>query len=61
MEKIRRRKKTDDVKISPAGKKQSMLKQLMNQKQFILEKKQAMLDSAQTNGSGQHERKTETI
>ena len=42
---------TDDVKISPTGKKQSMLKQLMNQKQFILEKKQAMLDSAQTNGS----------
>lgn len=45
------KEQTDNVKITPAGKKQSMLKQLMNQKQFILEKKQAMLDSAQTNGA----------
>lgn len=45
------KEQTDDVKISPAGKKQSMLKQLMNQKQFILERKQTMLDSDQGNGT----------
>jgi len=45
------KEQTDDVKISPAGKKQSMMKQLMNQKQFILERKQEMLDSDQANGA----------
>jgi hypothetical protein len=44
-------KQTDDVSISPAGKKQSMLKQLMDQKQMILERKQSMLDSDQANGT----------
>ncbi|WP_349674392.1 hypothetical protein [Lacrimispora sp.] len=44
-------KQTDDVSISPAGKKQSMLKQLMDQKQMILEQKQSMLDSDQANGT----------
>ncbi|NNJ30671.1 hypothetical protein [Lacrimispora defluvii] len=44
-------KQTDDVSISPAGKKQGMLKQLMDQKQRILEQKQSMLDSDQANGS----------
>lgn len=49
--KNKEKEQTDDVKISPAGKKQSMLKQLMNQKQFILERKQSMLDSDQANGT----------
>nr|WP_288828938.1 hypothetical protein [uncultured Clostridium sp.] len=49
--KSKEKEQTDDVKISPAGKKQSMLKQLMNQKQFIMERKQAMLDSDQANGA----------
>ncbi|MGC6176585.1 hypothetical protein [Lacrimispora sp. 38-1] len=49
--KNKEKEQTDDVKISPAGKKQSMLKQLMNQKQLILERKQAMLDSDQANGA----------
>lgn len=44
-------KKTDVVTISPAGKKQGMLKQLMDQKQRILEQKQSMLDNDQANGS----------
>ena len=44
-------KKTDEVSISPAGKKKSMLKQLMDQKQRILEQKQSMLDSDQADGS----------
>lgn len=44
-------KKTDEVSISPAGKKQSMLKLLMDQKQRIMEQKQSMLDSDQANGS----------
>lgn len=43
--------KTDEVSISPAGKKQGMLKQLMDQKQRILEQKQSMLNSDQANGS----------
>ncbi|MDF2887931.1 MAG: hypothetical protein K0R23_2316 [Lacrimispora sp.] len=45
------KEQTDDITISPAGKKQSMLKQLMNQKQFVMEQKQSMLDLDQTNGS----------
>lgn len=44
-------KKTDEVSISPVGKKKSMLKQLMDQKQRILEQKQSMLNSDQANGS----------
>ena len=44
-------KKTDEVSISPVGKKKSMLKQLMDQKQRILEQKQSMLDSDQADGS----------
>lgn len=44
-------KQTDNVSISPAGKKQSMLKLLMDQKQMILEQKQSMLDSDQANGT----------
>lgn len=49
--KSKEKEQTDDVKISPAGKKQSMLKQLMNQKQFILERKQSTLDSDQASGA----------
>lgn len=49
--KSKENKKTDEVSISPAGKKQSMLKQLMDQKQRIMEQKQSMLDSDQANGS----------
>jgi hypothetical protein len=49
--KSKEKEQTDDVRISPAGKKQSMLKQLMDQKQIILEQKQSMLDSDQANGS----------
>lgn len=45
------KEQTDDVKISPAGKKQSMLKQLMDQKQLIMEQKQSMLDADHGNGS----------
>lgn len=49
--KNKEKEQTDDVRISPAGKKQSMLKQLMNQKQFIMDRKQSMLDSDQASGS----------
>lgn len=49
--KSKENKKTDEVSISPAGKKQGMLKQLMDQKQRILEQKQSMLDSDQADGS----------
>lgn len=36
---------TDVVTLSPAGKDQSMIKQLMNQKEFIQERKQSLLES----------------
>lgn len=49
--KNKEKEQSDDVRISPAGKKQSMLKQLMNQKQFILDRKQSMLDADQESGS----------
>lgn len=49
--KSKERERTDDVRISPAGKKQSMLKQLMDQKQMIMEQKQSMLNSDLANGS----------
>lgn len=41
----------DMVTLSPAGKKQSMLEQLMKQKDFLQEKKQSLLDSADKCGS----------
>ncbi len=49
--KSKENKKTDEVTISPAGKKQGMMKQLMDQKQRILEQKQSMLDSDPANDS----------
>ncbi|WP_077613215.1 hypothetical protein [Clostridium sp. Marseille-P2415] len=42
----------DVVTISPAGKNQSLIEQLMKQKDFLQERKQSLLDSAAENGSG---------
>jgi len=42
---------TDVVTLSPAGKNQSMIKQLMNQKEFIQERKQSLLESGSESGS----------
>ncbi|WP_026893199.1 hypothetical protein [Lacrimispora aerotolerans] len=42
---------TDVATISPAGKKQSMIEQLMKQKEYLQERKQSIIDSAAENGS----------
>lgn len=42
---------TDVATISPAGKKQSMIEQLMKQKEYLQERKQSLIDSATENGS----------
>ena len=42
---------TDVATISPAGKKQSMIEQLMKQKEYLQERKQSLIDSAAENGS----------
>lgn len=47
----KKEEQTDVAAISPAGKKQSMLEQLMKQKEFLQERKQSLLDSAAENGS----------
>lgn len=42
---------TDVATISPAGKKQSMIEQLMKQKEYLQERKQSLIDSAAENGT----------
>lgn len=43
--------RTDVAAISPAGKKQSMIEQLMKQKEYLQERKQSLIDSAAENGT----------
>lgn len=43
--------RTDVVAVSPVGKKQSMIEQLMKQKEFLQERKQSLLNSAAENGT----------
>jgi predicted nucleic acid-binding Zn-ribbon protein len=43
---------TDTLTLSPAGKHQSMIQQLMKQKEFLQDRKQSVLASASENGSG---------
>ena len=45
------RSKTDMIAISPAGKKQSMLEQLMKQKEALQERKASLINSAAENGT----------
>lgn len=45
------KKGTDVAAISPAGKKQSMIEQLMKQKEYLQERKQSLIDSAAENGT----------
>ncbi len=44
-------KRTDVAAISPAGKNQSMIGQLMKQKEFLQDRKQSLLDSAAEKGT----------
>lgn len=41
----------DKATISPGGKKQSMMEQLMKQKEFLEDRKQSLMDSASENGT----------
>lgn len=41
----------DTLSLSPAGKKQSLIDQLMKQKEFLEERKQSFMDQASENGS----------
>lgn len=43
--------RTDVIAVSPAGKKQSLIEQLMKQKEFLQERKQSLLNSAAENGA----------
>lgn len=43
---------TDKLTLSPAGKHQSMIQQLMKQKEFLQDRKQSVLATASENGSG---------
>jgi chromosome segregation ATPase len=43
--------KTDIVAVSPAGKKQSMIEQLMKQKEFLQERKESLMSSAAEQGT----------
>jgi Mg2+ and Co2+ transporter CorA len=43
--------KTDIVAVSPAGKKQSMIEQLMKQKDFLQERKESLMSSAAEQGT----------
>lgn len=45
------RSKTDMIAVSPAGKKQSMIEQLMKQKEALQEKKATLMNSAAENGT----------
>lgn len=45
------RSKTDIIAVSPVGKKQSMLEQLMKQKEALQEKKATLMNSAAENGT----------
>jgi Mg2+ and Co2+ transporter CorA len=45
------RSKTDMIAVSPAGKKQSMIEQLMKQKEALQERKESLINSAAENGT----------
>lgn len=45
------RSKTDMIAVSPAGKKQSMIEQLMKQKEALQERKESLMNSAAENGT----------
>lgn len=45
------RSKTDIIAVSPMGKKQSMIEQLMKQKESLQERKESLMNSAAENGT----------
>lgn len=49
--KPQKKEQFDLVSLSPAGKKQSMMKQLMQQKEWLQEKKQSLLESDKDGGA----------